>query len=146
MKTCPVCKIEKPDHEFHRRHGKLTRCKLCRKIIHKQHYNSNKKFYEEQAKNRKEEIVKRINEFKNVPCADCGRMFDTICMDFDHLPDTHKVMEVTNMISRGCGLGKILEEIKKCEIVCACCHRLRHKARRCGVNVSMLGFQPGGVG
>ena len=68
-------------------------------------------------------------------------------MDFDHLLGVNKFNNLSSMISRGCGLEAILEEIKKCEVVCACCHRLRTKRRRgCGVSASMSGLQPEGAG
>lgn len=44
-------------------------------------------------------------------------------MDFDHRPGTEKVRNVAAM--RGCSLKRLLEEIKKCDLVCANCHRLR---------------------
>lgn len=47
-------------------------------------------------------------------------------MDFDHLDD--KVRNVSNMVGHN-SWDSILEEITKCELVCACCHRLRTKAR-----------------
>lgn len=71
-----------------------------------------------------------INWFKETsPCADCGNFFPAAAMDFDHLPE------------RGEKLGNIREfivvadeqslwlEISKCEIVCACCHRMRTNVR-----------------
>lgn len=62
----------------------------------------------------------------NTPCADCGRTFPAVCMDFDHLGD--KKFSVANGIvySR----PRLQAEIDKCEIVCANCHRIRTQNRR----------------
>lgn len=68
-----------------------------------------------------------INTLKNIPCADCGGTYDPICMDFDHVRGK-KLFEISNISHFA--RATILEEIKKCEIICANCHRLRHKIRK----------------
>lgn len=71
----------------------------------------------------------RIRKLKEVPCADCGQIFDPVCMDFDHLPEFSKAMNISYMVRHRMSWKKIAAEIKKCEVVCANCHRLRTKAR-----------------
>jgi len=46
-------------------------------------------------------------------------------MQWDHLPGTAKKREVSNMVLRGFRRRTILEEIAKCELVCANCHAVR---------------------
>lgn len=58
---------------------------------------------------------------KNVPCSDCGGRFHPACMDFDHRPETTKVREVSQIHT----LAAVQLEARKCDIVCANCHRLR---------------------
>lgn len=70
-----------------------------------------------------------INELKSVPCTDCEQLFDTVCMDFDHLPEYEKRYDISYMVKKGMSLKRIAEEVSKCEIVCANCHRLRTKKR-----------------
>jgi rRNA-processing protein FCF1 len=55
-------------------------------------------------------------------------------MDFDHRDPTTKRIAVTRMIGRA-GTARILEEVAKCDIVCANCHRLRTVLRRSGQSV-----------
>lgn len=70
-----------------------------------------------------------IDRLKSDPCTDCGGIFPPECMDFDHV--------------RGKKLGNIsklplklaLEELWKCELVCATCHRQRTMERRLDVHV-----------
>lgn len=70
-----------------------------------------------------------VNEIKKLPCTDCGQTFPTVCMDFDHLPQFVKFKGVSVMAATGFSLEKIQEEIDKCELVCANCHRIRSAER-----------------
>jgi hypothetical protein len=58
------------------------------------------------------------------PCADCGQTFPPRAMDFHH---TNGVKEagIGDLLSRA-SRQRILDEIEKCVILCATCHRLRH--------------------
>lgn len=61
---------------------------------------------------------------KKVPCADCGRCYSPVVMDFDHVRGTKRFN-----IGRNGGRGSITRlkaELAKCEVVCANCHRERH--------------------
>lgn len=72
-----------------------------------------------------------LNRLRHVPCADCARSFPPCAMDFDHRRGVTKRVAVTRMIGRA-GVEAILEEVAKCDIVCANCHRLRTFTRRAG--------------
>ena len=68
-----------------------------------------------------------LEYFKSNPCVDCGEA-DPLVLEFDHLKD--KRFDI------GAGLPdrnweKLLEEMEKCDVVCANCHR-RRTARRLG--------------
>lgn len=71
-----------------------------------------------------------INTIKSSPCTDCGKSFPTCCMQFDHIGD-NKLYDIASMTS--CATAKILEEIEKCELVCANCHAIRTNNRFKGV-------------
>jgi hypothetical protein len=60
------------------------------------------------------------------PCVDCGES-DPIVLEFDHLRD--KERNVSALVLGGWEWARVLEEIEKCEVVCANCHR-RRTARR----------------
>ena len=64
---------------------------------------------------------------KNVPCKDCGLRYPPICMDFDHVRGEKK-RNVAHFIFTG-SFKSMQDEIAKCEVVCANCHRLRTAAR-----------------
>jgi hypothetical protein len=71
---------------------------------------------------------------RDVACADCGGRFPPCAMDFDHRDPTTKRSAVTQMIGRA-GTQRLLDEVAKCDIVCANCHRLRTFQRRSAVTV-----------
>ena len=53
-------------------------------------------------------------------------------LDFDH--QHNKVDSVSNILSSSTNLDKVLEEIKKCQILCANCHRIKTKEDRDNIN------------
>lgn len=64
------------------------------------------------------------------PCADCGRVFPPVAMDWDHIEERG---EKYNTIANLCRNGSVelaIAEIKKCELVCAVCHRIRTHTRK----------------
>ena len=70
-----------------------------------------------------------LDRLRDVPCTDCGRRFPPYGMDFDHRDPTAKQYTVSRMIGRA-GTARILDEVSKCDIVCANCHRARTYDRR----------------
>jgi hypothetical protein len=70
-----------------------------------------------------------LDLLRDRPCADCGVRIAPCAMDFDHRDPLTKLSAVTRMIGRA-GTARILDEVAKCDIVCANCHRLRTFERR----------------
>src|ERR1044072_1428607 len=95
-------------------------------------YEANKSVYLDRNKARLAERKKRLAEAKAFPCMDCGVSYPTFVMDFDHRPGEEKKGNIGDMMAGGIPWEKILEEIEKCDLVCANCHRFR-TARRLGV-------------
>ena len=67
-----------------------------------------------------------IRSFKQYPCSDCGVQYQFGVMEFDHC----RGKKSFNLSSPG-RRSKIviLEELKKCDLVCANCHRMRTMKR-----------------
>ncbi len=63
-------------------------------------------------------------EFLGNKCKDCDNTFPEVCYDFHHIGD--KTDDVSTMIRNNLKLETILEEVSKCELLCANCHRIRH--------------------
>jgi hypothetical protein len=75
------------------------------------------------------EDARLLDQLRSVPCADCGNSFETCAMDFDHRDPAEKRYTVTRMVGRR-SIPAILDEVAKCDIVCANCHRARTYNRR----------------
>jgi hypothetical protein len=63
------------------------------------------------------------------PCVDCKRKFPAVAMDLDHVRGG-KVRNVSGLVSGAYRLDLIKAEISKCDVVCACCHRIRTAKRK----------------
>lgn len=63
-----------------------------------------------------------LHWLKAIPCVDCGGTFHPVCMDFDHVRG-EKLSGVQQMLTYS--WDRLADEILKCEIVCANCHRIR---------------------
>lgn len=62
------------------------------------------------------------------PCADCGETFPPWVMHWDHLPGYLKINEISSMVGSH-RRALILDELAKCELVCANCHVMRTVVR-----------------
>ena len=84
----------------------------------------NPEWYEkikEQGNARAKAIRLYLQEYKlSKGCADCGYKKHHAALDFDHI-GTDKLINVCNAKS----IEQAKKEIKKCEVVCANCHRIR---------------------
>lgn len=77
----------------------------------------------------KAKLRQEIDEYKlERGCADCGYSEHAVALDFDHVRGT-KIDNISTMLQRGLSRGKIHAEMKKCEVVCANCHRVRTQKR-----------------
>lgn len=139
MRTCSVCKLDKEISEYSKKRVKKNgeivyqySCKACHKIYSDSHYIKNKSKYIKKAigrrKNYKDEMYKfLIDYFKLHPCVDCGES-NPIVLEFDHVSG-EKIEAISVMISKQFSKQIILEEINKCEVRCANCHRLKTAER-----------------
>lgn len=57
-------------------------------------------------------------------CVDCREKYPHYMLEFDHLPGHQKLGSPTDM-ARNYNMQKALEEVTKCDIVCANCHKIR---------------------
>lgn len=78
-----------------------------------------------------------IGEYKKGRgCSDCGYSKTADALDLDHLPGTVKLFTISQATSSTRGFGRDLtwkilwDEVAKCDVVCANCHRERTQFRR----------------
>ena len=135
MKRCSMCQEMKALEDFMWRRKRLNErdcyCRPCRAIYKREHYRANKPRYIQNAQvwshaDRRRRVSWLIDYFKSHPCVDCGET-DPVVLEFDHLRD--KAFNIADGISRNRPWALILEEIEKCEVVCANCHRKRTSLR-----------------
>ena len=79
-------------------------------------------------------LVRAIKE--TTPCVDCRQVYAHYIMDFDHV-DNNKRASVSRLITTAAGEATIRLEMKKCELVCANCHRTRTWKRGFGLAGAM---------
>jgi hypothetical protein len=134
-RKCYRCgELKTPEHFAWRNQAKGrhdTFCRACRSAYKKEHYAANRQRYIDRAGRRKRELALErtlylIEYFRSHPCVDCGET-DPVVLEFDHLRD--KSFSVGMDLTRR-AWQRILDEIEKCEVVCANCHRRRTAMRR----------------
>ena len=74
-----------------------------------------------------------VDEIKTAPCTDCGKTYPPYVMEFDHRDRKVKLKKVSSLVVFG-SWAKLVEEIKKCDLVCSNCHRIR-TAKQMGYSV-----------
>lgn len=143
MKTCSRCRDLKPLNLFVKstsaRSGFGSHCLDC----DRERVAERRKNPEVQEQNRRTSLAYRaanleiarakdrqhardrqqwVNTLKAGPCMDCQAAFPPCSMDFDHVRGV-KFKGVGRLY--GYKKETILHEIAKCDLVCACCHRVR---------------------
>lgn len=83
---------------------------------------------QQKAIERRREVVAAIKTASG--CVDCGFNAHFAALDFDHIDRQEKCKTVSWLVSHGAPMQQILDEIEKCEVVCANCHRIRTVERR----------------
>lgn len=114
-KICTKCHKELPITDFNwRNKEKGTRrseCKYCHSAYMKQKYQEKKNI---------------IQELKSkCACAKCGDTRGYV-LDYHHLNPKQKDNTVARLTSNNSNLDKTFEEIEKCIVLCANCHREFH--------------------
>lgn len=143
FKICSKCKIKKKLKDFYfRKSGKRSgtcyeKCKECMKTRGRSYYHIN---HDRQLKlailrrnKTKDQMRKFLIIIKDEPCADCKQKYPSYVMDFDHRHGKKKEHNIARMIIGGWSKTKIEKEIKKCDIVCANCHRIRTYSKLAGL-------------
>lgn len=126
-KVCNTCRKRKRISSFARNRWKKSGynlwCKPCQKVYKDKHYQENKAAYTRKAWLQTRKVKARLDALKTGPCKDCGKAFPAVCMDFDHVRGVKKFG--INVGYRTRAWSEVLQEIRKCELVCSNCHRVR---------------------
>ena len=128
VRKCSRCREYKPLSEFCRKGktGRSSYCRQCKLEYQREHYQKNKAIYKAKAKERKESLKQWVRNYKlSLACANCGETY-VECLDFHHRDPKEKDFTVSQMALQGFSIERIQEEIAKCDILCANCHRRLH--------------------
>jgi hypothetical protein len=130
VKICSACSLVKPADEFNRKGGALqSKCKSCQRAYHRLYYQRNRSRFIAKNRRNKNRQRKRLRtillKIKQRPCQDCRGTFHPWVMELDHRDGTIKEAAVADLVSKGCTDARLLEEVEKCDVVCANCHRMR---------------------
>jgi hypothetical protein len=135
-KRCSMCGEWKPLEDFHRnrshRDGRQNMCRPCNIARNqrwsREHPEVRSQRMDEYNRRRKRQLqILLLSYLREHPCVDCGET-DPLVLEFDHQRD--KTSNVSRMVLRKSRWSVILEEIAKCEVVCANCHRRRTAAQQ----------------
>lgn len=114
-RRCPRCGVVKPIIGGFYSDPRKKRCRAC---------------LQAEMLERVRKRIDFINAYKmSRGCADCGWCGHPHALEFDHRPGEDKVADVTKMRIRGT-MAQLIAEMKKCDVVCANCHRIRTAERR----------------
>lgn len=132
MKKCSGCGQLKEESEFSwksKSKGKLQpRCKPCQTAYNRNYYHTSGES-EKQKKRVAERKRKQIQWFKDwkegQSCVVCGED-ERVALDLHHLNEDHKSYTPSQMSRDGVSIKTMQEEIDKCVVLCANCHRKHH--------------------
>ena len=89
------------------------------------YYQKNKEKIMARKRERRKEIREWLREYKSqLKCVRCGES-EICCLDFHHVDPSTKESNI-GIIGGYSSKKKIMEEIEKCEVLCANCHRKEH--------------------
>lgn len=122
--TCSKCEKDKPETEFHRqRNGRFPWCKACRKSYDKNYHSKSRDLVLVRKGKIRERNRRFIVDFlSDKACETCGED-DIRVLDFAHRDSSTKKFNVSEATRLLYGLGTLQNEIDKCKILCANCHR-----------------------
>ena len=96
----------------------------------RRYFQQNKELSASLKRDRRNRKLRFIQEHKSVPCADCGISYPHYVMQFDHLPGYDKNFNLSGNLAGDKTMEDIVNEIAKCEVVCANCHAHRTYIRK----------------
>lgn len=137
QKLCCRCKISKPSCDFSKntslKDELRSYCKMCQKEYDRFRYLRDKTVILTQQKNKRAISYKRNRDFIfdyliSHPCVDCGET-DPVVLEFDHVRGK-KSKNISALLNVNASLSSIKDEISKCDVRCANCHRRKTAIER----------------
>ena len=128
MKICTKCNISKPEEKFpfkNRLAGRRsTVCSECQKQYKRAYYQKNKQSHFDRNRKKRSQMKERLLMEKEKGCLVCSEKCIE-CLDFHHLDPSKKDINVSRLVTYT-SFQKLENEISKCVLLCATCHRKVH--------------------
>jgi hypothetical protein len=121
MKICKKCGSVRENTKI--------RCRICNVKNQKRWSKENLDKRHENTKKIREKWLELFRILEYDKCSKCGYNQCFAAIDFHHRNRENKKFSIGRLISCACNtenITKTLEEIKKCDILCANCHRELH--------------------
>jgi len=133
-KICTKCGKRKKLANFHRRakasDGRRPECAKCGCLQSVSYYSRHQKARISATQDRRRAALDWIRELRETSgCTICDES-DPACLDYHHRNPKNKHLSIAEMVRQGYSRERILKEIRKCDVVCANCHRKLHDHRR----------------
>ena len=91
------------------------------KLYHKKTWQQRRQKHIENKNLRRRALAKWLLEYKlGLKCSNCSEN-DPRCLDFDH--QGNKFKAVSTLVSEAWSKKRVMDEIAKCKVLCANCHR-----------------------
>lgn len=104
-------------------------CRSCQKEYRKEHYEKNKQKYVQKANLYSQNFKEWFTEIKkNLSCKKCGESRHWV-LDFHHTNPAEKDTDISTLLKYN-NKQRVLDEIDKCDVLCANCHRDLHYHQR----------------
>ncbi len=114
----------------------IERHKTQRSARAKRQYAENPAYFNERNAERRKMLTDIIQQQKvGKSCTQCG-ISDPRMLDFHHLDSSTKGGNIAKAVGQNWSVKRLLQEIAKCETVCANCHRILHWEERNGKDSS----------
>lgn len=98
----------------------------------KEWYQENREEQYARVKRNQKRIKDWIDALKRtLSCIQCGENHPG-CLDFHHRDPSEKKSDIGRIHLRGWSMKRVILEIKKCDVLCANCHRKLHWAQKHG--------------
>ena len=133
-KFCKYCGFDRPLDQFYKRKDSVDgynhNCKVCLASYWKENSKTDKRKEQSRQHNRKSRRANksRLVEYFGGKCVCCGYKRSLAGLQFHHLDPSQKDFTISSQSKRN--YEELLEEAKKCIMVCANCHAEIHAGVR----------------
>jgi len=132
LKICLRCQKKRRGSSFNQnrtnKDGLQRYCRACQARIERDYYARNQVQINLRRKGLVDFVLQRNRAYLLAhlllhPCVDCGEK-NPVVLEYDHVRGKKK-RAVTALVLSKCSLKTLIEEISKCDVRCANCHRKR---------------------